>query len=531
MEDALRSVLLAAPPVTNLAGMEIPVWIEGALICLFGSTLTALGLVLQKYSHSKAAEKVEDDEVSPVYQASSKAVVATVLEEVEHDEYEDTEPETKAEGPYWKQPWWLLGFSLYIAAQLINMVSMAMTPQVVLSCLGSWTLVCNTMFAHWMLGEQINKYQAIAVVGLIVSTALVLASAPRPSPQEEARKPTVDDLITRFLSTDFGSLTIFAIFLALSARATIMQKNSKKGKHHPFSEASTIAASPQNESVVALAWALCAALCAGYTALLFKCIAVLIAGATLAPVVLLMQWEFYGLLFTALMVAPSELHCLNMALQNGDAVSVVPMYLAMGMLAQLLTGGVFFGEFRDFRSDREMASFAGSVSLTLSSVVFMARAQALTTPEMSEEISEITEVITHPTSTKSAKSKDKDLSNYSQQEVEPEQEKLPQQVVIHIPSSVASNDLQSPLLATTDVDLVAASETFVGNRLPALSTVSMSGFAGAIESLQARREINTKRPLTPEKRSLTRSRSRGHTRTDTPVRERGRPPLFRFTTM
>merc|ERR1712113_214570 len=52
------------------------------------------------------------------------------------------------------------------------------------------------------------------------------------------------------------------------------------------------------------------------------------------------------------------------------------MYLAMGMLAQLMTGAVFFQEYKDFHSGADALYFALSVMLTLTSVVAMARAHA-----------------------------------------------------------------------------------------------------------------------------------------------------------
>jgi len=149
------------------------------------------------------------------------------------------------------------------------------------------------------------------------------------------------------------------------------------GQDHGEADGSRLA----QPALLPVAWALMAAVSAGYTALFFKCIAQLIAGAAMGGGTPFWQcWETYVLVAAAFSCAPSELHCLNLALQSGEAISVVPMYLSMGMLAQLTTGAVFFQEFKDFKSTRDMVKFAASVAFTLCSVVAMAKARADSTP-------------------------------------------------------------------------------------------------------------------------------------------------------
>lgn len=353
----------------------IPTWLLGACICLFGSTLTAVGIVLQKFSFVLAEAADVDYYVRSVP--------------------ESEEQTSHSSRPYFTQKWWLIGFTLYTLAQIINMVSMAMTPQVVLSCLGSWTLVCNTVCAHLILGERVVKEQILAVCALVISTACVLFNAPRPSQAEEADKPSLEEMMMRFHSQEFVILTVLVVSLMAIARVlTIVLQSGFKGHSQTATSAELerpsdfFSLDEQSSSIVIPAsWALIAAAYAGYTALLFKCIAELIAGGPL--VALFSQWQTYIVLSVALLCAPSELHCLNMALQSGSAVLVVPLYLSLGMLSQLCTGAVFFQEYRDFRSDNDVLLFAASVGMSLLSVVAMARAQVIAvrdSPEFVERL-------------------------------------------------------------------------------------------------------------------------------------------------
>lgn len=336
----------------------MPMWVMGAFICLFGSTLTALGLVLQKYSHNDLASEVQK---------------------------------------YFLRKWWLLGFSIFMAAQIINMIAMAMTPQVVLSCLGSWTLVCNTILAHVILKESISRMQTVGVAGLVVATAMVLYNAPQPSTEKEAHIVTANEMAARFLSPGFELLTAFfcglgCIMLILvkgvslaTPRMTCAGSNTTSG--HAIGTSASIA----QKTLLPTSWAMAAAIAAGYTALLFKCIAVVIAGAMQRPDFApppWYSWKMYVIVGVALTCAPTELHCLNLALQLGDAAFVVPTYLSLGMLAQLLTGAIFFNEFCDFQSASHALGFGFSVLLTLTFVILMAKSKA--NEDMEQDIIENT---------------------------------------------------------------------------------------------------------------------------------------------
>eukprot|EP00929_Paragymnodinium_shiwhaense_P065649 TRINITY_DN32890_c0_g1_i2.p1 TRINITY_DN32890_c0_g1~~TRINITY_DN32890_c0_g1_i2.p1 ORF type:complete len:619 (+),score=135.49 TRINITY_DN32890_c0_g1_i2:111-1967(+) len=422
--------------MTDGSPVHLPVWVRGALICLFGSTLTALGIVLQKFSHAADA-------------AAAAAAAAN--------------PGNAPNGAtYCSRPWWLLGFSIFVAAQLINMVSMAMAPQAVLSCLGSWTLVCNTFFARLILKESVSRMQVVAVCGLVVGTAAVICNAPRPSSNEAGIGMRIDFLARRFVSPEFCVLSAFLLsFAALTrvcafglrstlfccwapgdagdtspagcanriaakrssvedvflqptgrlsdvgsgtqqtptAAAVAVAVQSVQGRpssptsltrlRSPSAAAARAAARKAADvarrSMAPFSWATAAAISAGYTALLFKCVAEMLASApadltqqdsSRPPVQpLWFHWQTYAIACAALSVAPAELHYLNLALQSGEALFVVPTYLALGMLAQLSTGIVFFEEFKDFSSRRHALSFAASVGLTLTFVVLMAKAQ------------------------------------------------------------------------------------------------------------------------------------------------------------
>lgn len=322
----------------------------GVLTCVCGSTLTALGLILQKLAHRRCSS---------------------------------------AGTPYYRHPWWLIGFLVFVFAQVINIVAMAHAPQMVLSCLGSWSLVCNAIFARVILGEEVGRTQAAAVLGLVGAVLVIVLNAPQ-APNDKA-STSAATLVADFQRPSFEVLTalLLSSTLLLRAAAEGYQCTASKGSKE-------IAAAVPQPLLGPLSWAAASAVAGSYSALLFKCIAELVATSTSTakatpfppspwqhalaepdqarPLSTLFCWQSLAIVTGALLLAPAQVHLLNRALENGEAVIVVPAYFALGMIAQLLTGAVFFQELRDFDSTGRVVGFTIGVCLSLVFVVVMAKA-------------------------------------------------------------------------------------------------------------------------------------------------------------
>merc|ERR1719161_2808757 len=101
---------------------------------------------------------------------------------------------------------------------------MALTPQVVVSCLGTWSLVCNALFAHAFLGERLSRWDWLSIGGLCISQVLVVCGTP-PS-QKHGSRGDVEYLCQSFnnpafifaSSVMFFLLGIFAVVVALWRR-------------------------------------------------------------------------------------------------------------------------------------------------------------------------------------------------------------------------------------------------------------------------------------------------------------------------
>mmetsp|Transcript_219 Transcript_219/g.486 ORF Transcript_219/g.486 Transcript_219/m.486 type:complete len:390 (+) Transcript_219:72-1241(+) len=285
-------------------------WVYGLVLGLVANCLAALGLVLQKYSH------------------------------VRNQSY----------GPnstfFLKHRWWTLGFFSFTVAQCVNLLAMAFAPQVMLSCVGACTLVFNVLFAYTILGERVLWRQFMATVGVIGGLTLVVTGTPSATGPVLDSVQAVTDLVlqARALYVLAGSL----FFLVLCGLFTLFVATEL----FPFY------------------WSLFAGVLSGFTMAGFK-------DVSLALSLGKMPWSnlrFYAVAAMSAVSAFAQLFSLNLGLKTGNAMTVVPLYFAFGMLSQVLTAGIIYEELK-FQVWWYAAIFCTGGVVVLVGTVVMAQSQ------------------------------------------------------------------------------------------------------------------------------------------------------------
>lgn len=290
----------------------------GVGICLIGATITALGLVLQKYSH--------------VYN---------------EDHGEDL--------VYYKQWRWIVGFCCFMGGQIINVVAMAFAPQVMLSCIGSWSLVCNSIFAHTLLGEDLTRRDTACIFAMICGAVLVIMGTP--IPDREAVSSDIHALFYNFLQPLFLAVTL-CIMAILSLGTVCVKLRDRLSYEH----------GEKLRRIAPIFWALCTAVMSGYTVLMFKCISMSIDDDGLVKV--LYKWPFWIIVLTAALLGWAQIYILNLGLQGGEASVVVPSFYSLGMFSQIGTGALFFNELQ-FTSLPQGMAFCTGVCMSLLAIIYM----------------------------------------------------------------------------------------------------------------------------------------------------------------
>lgn len=112
----------------------------GMALCLAASTLKPLGLILQKYSH------VQKERCAGLTARDYYSVGISLF----------------------KRPWLISGITVFLCGHAPNIISSGMAPQVMLSCLGTWAIISNAVFARLILRERLKKRQIASMGGMVI---------------------------------------------------------------------------------------------------------------------------------------------------------------------------------------------------------------------------------------------------------------------------------------------------------------------------------------------------------------------------
>jgi len=319
--------------------------------------LTALGLVLQKYWHTK-------------------------------NKHMDTPT------VYYKSGWWILGFVIFLTGQIINVVCMSLAPQAMLSCLGACSLIFNSVFARLILGEYILWQETGLMLLMIVGCAMVIISTPRTNLIDAVQdRPAL--VVQPLYSTRF--IVLFSILLALLMLGRFVlwiveEKEEEEGgrpRQQPEEEPSppqrleplspprsrADAAAPPRllswSETRSLFWALVSAISSGYSITFFKCLSTLLVSLPLAAAVF--RADFWVVLGIAIALCLLQVHTLQLALSQGRAMTVIPTVFAAGILAQIGVADCAFRELKGLTDIVPQVLFFSGVGIICLSIISLTR--------------------------------------------------------------------------------------------------------------------------------------------------------------
>mmetsp|Transcript_58464 Transcript_58464/g.181561 ORF Transcript_58464/g.181561 Transcript_58464/m.181561 type:complete len:366 (-) Transcript_58464:189-1286(-) len=260
-------------------------WLSGVLVCTAGSFLISLGLVLQKYSHLRERGW--------------------------------------GGGSFYLQPWWVFGFSIYLAGQVLNFVAMAWAPQAMLSALGASSLVFLGFLAWIFLGESMERLEMLALACTVAGVIMVILAVPeakgvhhQPATAVAGNLAEVDFLLTALAC---------AAFLCSARGLSVLCTSGLMAR--------------------GIFWTLLTGIVAGYTLTLWKCVSMLLLSARHTWV----HWQIYVTAAIASVLCVVQVHSLNLALAMGSAKAVVPLTFALGVLIQIMNAQVAFEELSGMR--------------------------------------------------------------------------------------------------------------------------------------------------------------------------------------
>lgn len=269
--------------------LELYFWV-GIAMMLLGKTLSAIGLLMQKYSHKGEPT---------TWTCCSRSVAL-----------------------YCTSPSWLCGLVVYILAHILCWVSLALGPQTVLASLTCWSTVVTFMIAPSFLGETVTVFRLISVCIMILGCTWVILSGPR-----TYQVSTVELILLQMQNMLFLMLSGLALMYLLGC-------------------AGMAALSNKSPRLSALQYTTIASVVGWYSVLSAKITSGLVFTSWHHNENQFDRWESWAMLVIMIVLAVANLHFLNMALSIGDAVYVTPLHQAIAILGQTVLGGLFFQEFQ-----------------------------------------------------------------------------------------------------------------------------------------------------------------------------------------
>lgn len=282
----------------------VPTWLWGVFLCVLSNCLTALGLVTQKMAHLQ------------------------------------NEKTGKKGFNHFRQPWWIAGMCSFVLGQAANIPAMACAPQTMLSCLGGLSLVFNSTYAHFLLGERLKWTEVVVMFAMVVGAVLVVSV----TPVSTAKKVYANQIFASILKPAF-LITAVGVGMTLLALKILSKFR------------------PQPLKIVFLG--LTCAATGSYSMTFFKCGAEVVSSTS--------RWwlnlELYVLAVVALGIVFIQITSMNQGLRHGDVVIVIPTFFALGVLFSLVQAQLAFGELNDLKGMENIALFVSGVLLVIGSTI------------------------------------------------------------------------------------------------------------------------------------------------------------------
>ncbi|KAF0688255.1 Aste57867_20125 [Aphanomyces stellatus] len=296
----------------------------GIGICLVGSTISNLGLNMQKYSFM-LQQHLPDHERKPY-------------------------------NTQWR--WWL-GFLGVGIGSVADFAALSFAAQSIIMPVGAFTLVCNIFFAHYWLKEKLTRNDLIGTVLICVGAVLVTAFGDHGN-----REYTLDALIHLYYRWDMlGYLiaiivvvwTLFGMLkkaeLTLKKKGPMSKEYKKVLKIHPLSYAG-LAGTFGAQSVMF----------AKSTGELIKQSA---RGDNQFTKVLT-----YVIILGMVLTISLQTHCLSLGLKYFDALYIVPVFQCFFISFSVIGGAVYFQEFKNFDTTQWIV-FPVGVLITIAGVIVL----------------------------------------------------------------------------------------------------------------------------------------------------------------
>eukprot|EP01006_Ploeotia_vitrea_P038323 TRINITY_DN66226_c8_g2_i2.p1 TRINITY_DN66226_c8_g2~~TRINITY_DN66226_c8_g2_i2.p1 ORF type:complete len:593 (-),score=259.41 TRINITY_DN66226_c8_g2_i2:106-1884(-) len=319
-------------------------WVFGVALATLASVTSNLGLNLQKLAHLRIAGKEPKNGESSSGGSSESRSIDIDLDyrsvepacDDDDDDGDDCDEQQQPTQPYYQHNVWRLGLALVVLGSLADFAALGFAAQSIVAPLGSLTLVSNIFFAQMMLGESVSRRDVLATLSIVAGSSVAVAFA---SHQDEIY--SIRQLFSFYLRPEFvvysvcvGALIVFMYSSIMHMNTTLLvhgadsHEYGKLKKYHRF------------------AYAALSGTMGAQSVLFAKCTAELLLNTLSGNGMLFVHWQSYLVIGGLGGTIVCQIRWLNEALQHFDALYVVPVFQSFWIICSVVSGLIFFGEYR-----------------------------------------------------------------------------------------------------------------------------------------------------------------------------------------
>eukprot|EP00933_Yihiella_yeosuensis_P035026 TRINITY_DN2849_c3_g1_i1.p1 TRINITY_DN2849_c3_g1~~TRINITY_DN2849_c3_g1_i1.p1 ORF type:complete len:431 (-),score=31.77 TRINITY_DN2849_c3_g1_i1:310-1602(-) len=268
---------------------------------------------------------------------ASMTVIGFMVQKTAHSHKEST----GSASLYFFSPRWIFGFLIFLSGNLLTWIALGYGPASTLACFNSWNIIFAVVVAPMFFGESVSVGSKLAAIMLVLACVWVTLAGPLPG--------VVLDVHA------IGGLFRTPAFLACSAACSLVLVSGLV--RHCYSDA--FAAAQPRSTTADLHIIAVAAIFGSYAVLFSKCTSILIQEGGHMSGHAWDHWQLWLWIAAIVLCGISQIHFLNLALRRGDASFVIPAYEAIGILVQIVVGGIFFREYLAFTLGEHVRFWTG----------------------------------------------------------------------------------------------------------------------------------------------------------------------------
>jgi len=308
--------------------------IVALIISIIGNIINAWGMIAMKIGHEKAnAEKMKValQEFMDMQEAAERSGSKTAGGKPLRS--------SKLSSAFLKEPFWWLGMTIYTTGSLMHVASLGFGPSALLNPMEGLTLVANALSAPFMLGESLTKIDMIGTAVIVLGISVVILFGPHSEVQN-----TMDELLDRFDGCTpsvcnhgflIWSVSISVITVICWLGAVYLQyKNEKEGIYMDGS------LKPRGATFLALTFTNIKGVIGGFTMLFGKIVMEALDGGYVG------RWETYMFIFFFVVCNVGMEYWRQKALNVFSAMYCVPLMQVSLVIFSVMSGGIFFSEFK-----------------------------------------------------------------------------------------------------------------------------------------------------------------------------------------